>query len=308
MKWARFLPAVVLLVPAVLFAQAQGRVKGVVKDSKGKPITTATVTITCPDISNFRKEIRVDEKGGFATLIVDATKQYLFRVEAPGYQTIEQLNKPLIGAQTLTLDFVLQTFEEVQAQAQGEMLESPGIKQLREGTQLIREGKTAEGRAKLREAITLKPDLYQAWAELAHLEATAGKPADALANAKKCLELNATFAPCLALAANAAYELGDTKAHEAYMAAYKLANPSDPAVLFNEAVEHLNKGDDAAAKPLLEEALAVQVDFPPALFQLGMIYLREGNSAKARELLEKFLKVAPNHADAPMAKEMLKYL
>ncbi len=308
MRCARFLPAVLLLFPSLLFAQAQGRVKGVVKDSKGKPITTASVVITCPDISNYRKEMKVDDKGVFATLIVDATKQYLFHIEAPGYQTIEQLHKPLIGAQTLNVEFVLQTFEELQAKAQQELLESPGIKQLREGNEFIEAGKIAEGRAKLREALSIKPDLYQGWAELASLDAKDGKPAEALANAKKCLEHKANFPPCLAIAANASLDLGDRQAHESYMAAYKLANPSDPALLFNEAVEHLNKGDDAAAKPLLEDALAENANFGPALFQLGMIYLREGNNAKARELLEKFLRVAPDHADAETAKEMLKYL
>ncbi|MEP0775392.1 MAG: carboxypeptidase regulatory-like domain-containing protein [Acidobacteriota bacterium] len=308
MRRARFLPAVLLLLPSLLLAQAQGRVKGVVKDSKGRPITTASVVITCPEITNYRKEMKVDDKGSFATLIVDATKNYLFKVEAPGYQPIEQLNKPLIGAQTLNLEFVLLTFEELQAQAQGEVLESPGIKELRQASELLQAGKVAEGRAKLLEAVGIKPDLYLGWAELARLDAKAGNHAGALANAKKCLDHKANFPPCLALAANAAQELGDTKAHEAYMAAYKLANPADPALLYNEAVEHLNKGNDAAAKPLLEEALAENAEFGPALFQLGMIYLREGNNAKARELLEKFLKVAPDHADAPMAKEMLKYL
>lgn len=308
MRRARFLPAVLLLLPSLVLAQAQGRVKGVVKDSKGKPITTASVVITCPDITNYRKEMKVDDKGVFATLIVDATKNYLFRVEAPGYQPIEQLNKPLIGAQTLNLEFILQTFEELQAQAQGQILESPGIKELREGNDLIQAGKIAEGRAKLREALRIKPDLYLGWAELASLDSNDGKHAEALANAKKCLEHKANFPACLAVAANAALELGDTKAHEAYMAAYKLANPTDPALLFNEAVEHLNKGDDSAAKPLLEEALAENADFGPALFQLGMIYLREGSNPKARELLEKFLRVAPDHADAETAKEMLKYL
>lgn len=308
MRRARFLPAVLLLLPSLLLAQAQGRVKGVVKDSKGRPITTATVVITCPEITNYRKEMKVDDKGSFATLIVDATKNYLFKVEAPGYQPIEQLNKPLIGAQTLNLEFVLLTFEELQAQAQGEVLESPGIKELREANELLQAGKVAEGRAKLLEALGIKPDLYLGWAELARLDAKAGNHAGALANAKKCLDHKANFPPCLALAANAAQELGDAKAHEAYMAAYKLANPADPALLYNEAVEHLNKGNDAAAKPLLEEALAENAEFGPALFQLGMIYLREGNNAKARELLEKFLQVAPDHADAPMAKEMLKYL
>ena len=308
MTRARFLPAVLVLLPSLVFAQAQGRVKGVVKDSRGNPITTATVLITCPDISNYRKEMKVDDKGTFATLIVDATKQYLFRIEAPGYQTIEQLNKPLIGAQTLNLEFVLQTLEELQRQAQGELQESPGWKELREGNELIQAGKIAEGRAKLREAVNLKPELYLAWAELARLDAENGKHAEALANAKKCLEHKPQFPACLAAAANASLELGDTKAHESYLAAYKLANPSDPALLFNEAVEHLNNGDDAAAKPLLEEALAENANFGPALFQLGMIYLRQGDNAKARELLEKFLQVAPNHADAETAKEMLKYL
>jgi|YNPBryunderm2012_1023409.scaffolds.fasta_scaffold01436_13 tetratricopeptide (TPR) repeat protein len=308
MKRARFLPAVLLLLPSLVFAQAQGRVKGVVKNSKGAPITTASVTITCPEITNFRKEIKVDDKGSFATLIVDATKQYLFRVEAPGYQTIEQLHKPLIGAQTLNVEFVLQTLEELQAQARGEILESPGIKELREGNELIQAGKIAEGRARIQQGLALRPDLYLGWAELASLDAKDGKHAEALANAKKCLEYKANFPICLAIAANAALELGDRRAHESYMAAYKLANPSDPALLYNEAVEHLNKGDDAAAKPLLEEALAENANFGPALFQLGMIYLREGNNAKARELLEKFLRVAPDHADAPVAKEMLKYL
>lgn len=308
MRYPGFLPTMLLLVPSMVLAQAQGRVKGVVKDSKGKPIASATVLITCAEISNFRKEIKVDEKGSFATLIVDATKHYLFRIEAPGFQPIEQLHKPLIGGQTLSLEFVLETVAEVQSRLQAQTLESPGIKELREGGELIRVGKIAEGRVKIQEGLRIKPDLYLGWAELANLDSRAGDHAGALANARKCLEHKPNYPPCLALAANSAYALGDTKAYESFMAAYKLANPSDPAILFNEAVEHLNEGNDAAAKPLLEEALDEKPDFGPALFQLGMIYLREGNNAKARELLEKFLKLAPNHADAEMAKEMLKYL
>jgi tetratricopeptide (TPR) repeat protein len=289
-------------------AQAQGRVKGVVSDSSGKPIADAKVTITCPDVTTYKKELTTDKKGTFVVLIVDATKLYLFHIEAPGFQAIEQLNKPLIGAQTLELKFELKTVEQVQHELQEQALEQPGIKQLREGKDLLDAGKKTEARAKFAEAATLKPDLHIAWLEMGLLDLEAGQPAAALSEAQKCLEIQAMFANCLALAANAAKDLGDDAAYEKYMASYKFANPSDPAVLFNEAAELLNKQDDAGARPLLEQALAANPEFAPALFELGMIHVRAGESAKAKELLDRLLKVAPDYKDAPMATEMLKYL
>jgi len=53
------------------------------------------------------------------------------------------------------------------------------------------------------------------------------------------------------------------------MASLQVRQPSDPAVLFNEAAELLNKQDDAGARPLLEQALAANPDFAPALFELA---------------------------------------
>ncbi len=309
MKISRPILALVLtFVPSLLLAQAQGRVKGEVLDTKGNPIANATVIITCPEITTYRKELSTDKKGSFVVLIVDATKKYLFHVEAPGYQPVEQLNKPLIGAQTLEVRFVLKTTAEVQQEAEQQVLEQPGIKQAREGERLLAEGKRAEARAKFLEAIQARPDLHVVWFELGRLDLEDGNPAGALENAKKCLSIQATFPNCLALAANAAKDMGDEPTYEKYMASYKMVNPSDPAVLFNEAAELLNKQDDAGARPLLEQALQANPNFAPALFELGMVYLRAGESGKARELLERLLKVAPDYKDAAMAAEMLKYL
>jgi tetratricopeptide (TPR) repeat protein len=308
MKVTRLLAAALLLVPTLLLAQAQGRIEGFVHDSKGNPITDATIKLTCPELPTFEKELKTDERGEFATLIVDATKKYLFHVEAPGFQPIEQLNKPKIGGQTLHLDFELKSLQEAESQAEQQALEQPGVKELREARDLLDRGKKPEARAKLEAAVKAKPDLYLAWMELGRLDLEDGKNADALEDAKKCLALSANFAPCLAVAVNASQALGDTKAFESYMAAYKQANPSDPAVLFNEAVEHLNNGEDDAAKPLLEEALQADPNFGDALFQLGMIYVRKGDNAKARDYLERFIKAAPDNKDVPTAKEMLKYL
>lgn len=307
-KLRYFFAFVLLVIPVLVFAQAQGRVRGTVLDSKGKPVVGAKAIVTCPEVATYRKEAKTDNRGVFSVLIVDATKMYLFHIEAPGYQPVEQVNKPLIGSQTLELSFTLMTVEEVQAEAQKQALEQPGIKELREGKDLLDAGKPAEARAKFLEAVRVKPDLHLAWLELGILDLNDGKVDDALKAAEKCLSLQPNFAHCLALAANAAKTKGDTASYDKYMAAYKVVNPTDPAVLFNEAAEKLNKGDDTGAKPLLEQALEINPEFAPALFELGMIHVRAGESAQAKELLQKLLTVAPDYKDAAMAKEMLNYL
>jgi tetratricopeptide (TPR) repeat protein len=302
------LAALLVVVPSLLFAQAQGRVKGTVVDGEGKPVPNAKVVITCPEITTYKKEMTADKKGVFTTLIVDATKQYLFHVEAPGFQAIEQLNKPLIGGQTLEVTFTLKSVQQVEQESVQQALQQPGIKELREGRDLLDAGRKTEARAKFAEAVAIKPDLHLGWLELALLDIEAGKNDDALAEVDKCLAVSPSFAACLAAGANAAKAKGDTALFDKYMSAYKTANPTDPAVPYNEAVAYLNKGDDVKAKPLLEQALAADPTYPDALFQLGMVFLREGDSAKSRELLTKFLEVAPEHKEAASAREMLNYL
>lgn len=306
MKYARILAfmVVVALLPAGLLAQgAQGRVKGYIKDGKGDPIPDAKVVVTCPDLTVYKQEPKVDKKGRFSILIVDATKKYLFHVEAPGFQPMEQLNKPLTGQQTLEVEFVLKSLQELQVAS-----EPPGVAALREGMALLEQGKKAEARAKFAESAAAKSDFHLAWLQLANLDLEAGRHDDALAEAEKCLSASPNFAPCLAVAANTAKAKGDTVAFEKYMTAYKAANPADPVVFYNDAVAFLNKGDDAQAKPLLEKALEADGNYADALYQLGMVSVREGNNAKAKELFRKFLEVAPTHKEAPTATEMMKYL
>jgi Tfp pilus assembly protein PilF len=305
MKCVRLLTLalVAVLMPAALLAQAQGRVKGTVKDAKGNPIPNAKMLITCPEIKVFRQEPKVDEKGRYSILIVDATKRYMFHVEAPGFQGLEQLNKPLTGQQTLELDFTLQTLQEVQAAT-----EPAGLSALREGVALMEQGDKTAARAKFVAATVADANLYLAWLQLANLDLDAGRLDDAMAEAEKCLAASPSYAACLAVAANTCKAKGDNAGFEKYMTAYRGANPGDPVVFYNDAVGFLNKGDDAQAKPLLEKALEVDPAYPDALYQLGMICVRMGDSPKAKELFTKFLEVAPTHAEAPTATEMLKYL
>jgi tetratricopeptide (TPR) repeat protein len=289
-------------------AQAQGRIKGTVVDNTGKAIPGAKIVMTCQEIANYHRELVADDKGTFATLVVDATRRYMFHVEAPGFQPVEQEYKPLIGGQTLEISFKLTSVVELQAKQQQKALEQPGIKELREGHELLEAGKAAEARAKFAEAAALKPDLYLAWLGLGDLDQKTGKNDDALSDAEKCLALKPSFPQCLALGMNAAQAKGDKTLYAKYAEAYKQTNPSDPSVFYNEAVGHLNKGDDVAARPLLEKALEADPKYADALFQLGMVCFRTGDTAKAKELLQRFIAAAPDHKEAGTAKEMLSYL
>ena len=308
MRKARWVAGVLLLAPSLVFAQAQGRIKGLISDAKGKPIPNGKVIMTCPEIANFHREVMGDDKGHYATLVVDATKEYRFRVEAQGYQPIEMMAKPLIGGQTLELNFTLQSIADLQMKEQQKALEEPGLKQLREGQELKDEGKIAEARAKFAEATRLKPDLYIAWLAMGDIDQKTGRNDDALTAAERCLGLKTDFPQCLALGMNAAQGKGDKAAYQKYAERYKVANPSDPMLYYNEAVAFLNKGDDAQAKPLLQKALEADPKYADAMFQLGMVCFRTGDTAKAKELLQKFLETAPDHKEAPTAKEMLKYM
>lgn len=308
MKVARILTMALLLVPTILLAQAQGRIKGLITDMATKPIAGAKITITCPEITNFKREVTTDEKGEFATIVADGTKQYLFRIEAAGYQGQEAMVKPRIGGQTLEISYALKSIAELQAEAAKEAMEQPGIKDQREAFDLLNAGKKAEAKVKLEAAVAAMPELYISWLELGKMDLEAGNPKAAIEKADKCLGISFNFTACLALGLNAARQIGDKALIERFETAYKAANPTDPSIAYNEAVEYLNKGDDAKAKPLLEQALQVDPKYADALYQLGMVYFRLGETAKAKETLKKFLELAPQHKEAPTATEMLKYM
>ena len=188
------------------------------------------------------------------------------------------------------------------SEAEKKILDQPGIKEAREGQELLDEGKVEEARAKFAQAVALKPDLYVAWLMQGDIDQKAGKNDDAIMAAEKCLAIKPEFPQCLALMMNAAQAKGDKATYDKYAERYKAANPTDPTLYYNEAVGFLNKGDDAKAKPLLEKALEADPKYADAMFQLGMVYFRMGDTAKAKEMLQNFLATAPSHKEAPTAR------
>ena len=304
--------AISLLAAASLaHAGAQARIQGTVIDSKGNPIPDAVVTITgdpSHEVFAFEKIVEVDKKGKFRVLILDATRYYLFHVEAEGYQPHERPFKVGAGSRDNEFEFQLRSLAEATAAGEIALREQPGYKELDEAIMLLDAGDTEGARAKFSEAIAARPDLLPALAGLAELNYDAGDMEGALTAARRCIEEDDESIQCVAIAANASQALGDLETHAIYIARYEALNPEDPTILFNQAAVFLNKMDDGGALPLLEKCLDADPDFPQCNFEYGMLLLRSGDMEGAKAHLEKYLEVAPDGPDAATAQETIKYL
>ena len=296
------------LFGSAVHAGTQAKIEGRVTDLAGSPIAEATVTISSPDMSKFKKVITTDKNGEFQTLILDATRSYEFHIEAEGFQPQERPFKVGAGSTDNFFAFKLQTEGQAAAASRMTQLENPGYKELEEGKALLAAGDRDAARVKFGEAVAAKPDLKEAYALLTELTYEAGDIEGALATARSCLEVDPESSLCLAIAINTSGELGDEAARTEYMARYQKLNPNDPTILFNEAAVFLNNLDDESARPLLEKCLEADPDFPNCNFEYGMLLLRSGDMEGAKEHLLKYLEVDPEGPLAQTAEETIKYL
>jgi len=303
-----FLILLVLATAGLVHAGAQARIEGIVTDTQGNPIPGAIITVTTEEMASFNKVIKGDKKGHFKALILDATRHYVFNVEAEGYQGQQRPFKVGAGSTDNHFEFKLLSITEATAVGKMNLLEQPGYKEFEEGKALFDEGDLEGARNKFRESVAAKPDLLPALGALAELNYEAGDMAGALEMADRCLEEDDESVQCLAIAANASQALGNEEGYSGYMARYQELNPEDPTLLYNDAAVFLNKMDDDGARPLLEKCLEVDPDYPPCNFEYGMLLLRTGDMEGAKSHLEKYLEVAPDSADAAMAQETIKYL
>ena len=306
--WTAAIIAAVALTTPTVWGSIQARVSGTVTDTAGKPIANATVTVTCPELQAFKKEMTTDKKGRFKLLLLDATKSYHYMIAADGYQTFETMKKVPIGSTDNQIDFTLNSLEEALASQQQEVREQPGFKELEQGFALAQQGRLEEARVSITNATELMPDSVQAWTMLSEVEYELADYDAAFEHAERCLALDDEATGCLAVAANSAQNLGMTDKHAIYIERYQQLNPDDPATVFNQAVSHLNALDDEKARPLLEECLDIDPDFPKCLYEYGMLLLRTGDLEGAKQHLERYLEVDPNGSDAATAAETVKYL
>lgn len=292
-----------LALPVTVLAVGQARMTGKVVDPTGKPIKDATITVVATEVRTFKESFKVKDDGTFALAVVDGTIRYEFTVAAPGFAEYKEVIKmklvPEKNERTFTLGAPQQTTTLVTT-----AVVDPATAAYNEAAKLANDGNLDGAIAKMEESIKLKPELSAAYMALGKLYLRKTDYAKSIANAEKALELVGDDDDMFAVLAEAYAKSGNKEK----AAEYKAKAPQSAPDLFNQAVQHLNAGRDAEAVPLLVKATELDAGFSDAWFQLGMAYVRLSKNPEAKAALQKYLELAPTGSDAPMAKEVIKYL
>jgi tetratricopeptide (TPR) repeat protein len=293
-----------LVVPASVFALGQARMTGKVIDTQGNPIPNATITVKHEKTKTFEETFKVKKDGTFALAVVDGTIEYDFTVSAEGYPDYKETIKMKLVPEKNEREFVLGMTQSGTTAVFEERGTDPASMAFNAGAGLFNDGDFDGAIAKFNEAVTLNPDLAAGWVALAKSYQSTQKWQEAITAAEKVLDIIVEDDEMHSVLAEAYEKLGNTaKAEE-----YKTKLPDNAGVLYNEAVDYLNEGNDGAAEPLLKRAIKADASFAPAHFQMGMVYVRMGKNAEAKTHLAKYLELEPAGQDAPMATEIIKYL
>lgn len=300
----------VLLVTLVftlnVFAVGEARVTGVVLDTEGKPIPEVDIRVTAVEKMTFEKDFKADDEGHFAIFLLDGTIRYQFEFSKEGYVPRREVWKLNLIPEKNSKEVVLMKASEARQASSGTEVTAanPAYVIYNEGVELANKGQDAEAIAKFEEAVAADPELSAGWTALARIASRAEQWQKVIEAGETVLELTGEDAVISTLLADAYTALGDTENAKKYR---KMA-PANPAVLFNEAVPHLNANRDEEAEKLLKQAVAVDDTFAKAHYELGAIYARQGRNDEARKHLIRYLELQPTGENAAFAREMVKYL
>ena len=98
---------------------------------------------------------------------------------------------------------------------------------------------------------------------------------------------------------------GDKVKAAEYEKKYIAANPDQPDVIYNQAVDLYNKGNFKEAEPKLLKVVEAKPDHAKAQYLLGMCSENLNKIPQMKNAFTEYLKLEPKGADAGTATEML---
>ena len=302
--------ALLLFVPRPAEAGNTGSFQVDVADPNGAAIAGARVVVTDPANASFRQEESTD-RSGRASLVGLAPRVLNFHVEKGGFQGYES---NFIAAAGGTEKRKV-TLHPLGGGAGGpepasgitEKKIDPWAVAFNEAVPLYRANRTEEAMARVEASLKLKPDYAPALALEGTIDADRGKCDEAIPRLKQAHALDPGSRDALGPLILCLEKAGMKEEAASYRKIQAQAGRT-VSDLYNEAVTSINSGDDAAAAPLLEQALKQDEKFAPALYQYGLVLFRRGDLAGATARLETYLKLAPTGEFAADARGLLKAL
>ena len=300
-----------LLVSAALglagTATAQGasaRIQGTVMDGTGAPVGGVKITITTPANTRFKVETKTSKDGRWATILGNAVPHYLYKFEKQGYVAHQEDKKIPIGS-VETFDVVLYTQEQAVAVGKAEIKKDPFVEAYNEAVEKFQGHDFAGALAKAEEATALGADKASAWT-LATKLAYAMKSWDkTITYGEKALALDPEATDLYGPLVEAYRAKGDKAKAAEYDKKFAAANPENPDIIYNQAVDLYNKNDFKGAEPVLRKVLELKADHAKAHFLLGMTCVNVNKIPDMKKHLQEYLRLDPQGPEAATAREML---
>jgi tetratricopeptide (TPR) repeat protein len=280
-------------------APVQGTIKGIVADKNGNPIEGARITVVSMQYSAVKLVLKSNKKGEFIQIGLQPDF-YQIKAEKDGFFPV-------------FLEKRVQIMEVVEANITMEegkyyISEAPGDKDFKLGNESFQAG-NFEGAVKAyEEAIKKEPGEPIYYNNLGICLNKLGKYEEAIGAFKKMLELQpASF--------NANKSVGElygilNNYQEAlpYFIKATEINPSEPDAFYDLGACLMNLQDYPKALEAFSRVKELKPDYAKAYYQAGMIYVNQNRKDEAIVDLEKFLALAPEDANAGLARNILEYL
>jgi tetratricopeptide (TPR) repeat protein len=303
--WLIALAVLAFALPAI--AQ-DGMLQGTVKDSKGKPVDGAKITIELNN-SGRRFETRTNKNGEYLQVGL-LGGQYNVTVEKEGIGTVKKTTT-LTKARRNVFDIVLAPGAPADAAAAVAI-----NKAFDEGIAASRAGNQDEAITKFEAAIVLSPACADCYYNIGFAQSQKKDYDKAEVAYKKAIELKADYAEAYGGLANVynaqrkfdlATEAG-AKAAQLSGTGASGASGGNADALFNQGVILWNAGKIADAKKQFEAAIAAKPDHADSHYQLAMALVNEGNLKGAATEFDTYLKLAPTGQYAAQAKALVAQL
>jgi len=323
-----------LVLAGPVAAQLPGTVYGQIFDAHtGETIEGVQIIFTDPEAPSFRAEHLSGKNGRFRIMLKNVVKHersgFSVELKKEGYVTRRVGNVRIPARQETRLsqlsgggDWNLTSIEnaqQAQAALGGDLGAAPeidleaqargsAIKLYNQGSNALNSGDYDTAELMFVSALEKKADLVSAMGGLARVYSHRGDHVRAVEYAEKVAAEGEDLENMNQILYAGYDALGmDDKAETALKALQASDMGKAGKNMFNKAADLFNSGQIPEAQVELEKLLVADPNHPEANYMLGICYAGS-DPAKAKVQFEKFLSLAPDHADAPTAREMLQYL
>lgn len=298
-----------LLVAAALVlaggaSAQQARIQGIVKDGKGTPLEGVRITITTTASTRFKLELVTDKKGKWGSILGNAVPSYTYKFEKQGYLPWQETRKVAVGS-TEEFSTVLYTGEQAVASGKAEIKKDPYVEAFNGAVEKFQAKDNAGALALAEEATKLGPEKAGAWALAAKLAHALKEWDKSIQYGEKALSLDPETTDLFPFLLEACRQKGDRAKAAEYEKKYAAANPDNPDILYNQAVDLYNRNDFKGVEPILRKVLEAKPDHAKAHFLLGMACVNLNKVPDMKQHLAEYLRLDPKGSDAAVAKEML---